>query len=61
MVPEGHEEYNYVLNPAHPDFGRIRIGRPRLFILDPRLGPLAATTGSAGVLAGEFEIHPGEG
>ena len=37
VVPE---EFNYVLNPAHPDFGRISIGKPRVFKADPRLGPL---------------------
>jgi RES domain-containing protein len=41
MVPRDHEEYNYLLNPAHPDFGKIRIGKPRDFRIDPRLGPLA--------------------
>lgn len=30
-------ESNYLLNPAHPDFPRIRIGRARKFRLDPRL------------------------
>jgi len=40
-VPRDHEEYNYLLNPAHPDFGRIRMGRPRAFRMDPRLGPLS--------------------
>jgi RES domain-containing protein len=30
-------EYNYVLNPGHPDFGRIRTGAPAHFPLDPRL------------------------
>jgi RES domain-containing protein len=34
-------EYNYLLNPNHPDFSKIRIGRPRLLKIDPRLGPLA--------------------
>jgi RES domain-containing protein len=34
-------ELNYVLNPAHPDFGKIRLGRPQVFKADPRLGPLA--------------------
>lgn len=27
----------YVLNPSHPAFSRIRIGRPEPFALDPRL------------------------
>jgi RES domain-containing protein len=31
-------EYNYLLNPAHPDFTRIKVGKPRLFRFDLRLG-----------------------
>ena len=30
-------EFNYLLNPEHPDFGSIEIGEPRPFTLDPRL------------------------
>ncbi len=30
-------EYNYLLNPRHPDFKRIRIGRPQKFATDRRL------------------------
>ena len=30
-------EPNYLLNPAHPDFKRISIGKPELFAFDPRL------------------------
>ena len=30
-------ELNYLLNPAHRSFGKIRIGAPRRFALDPRL------------------------
>jgi len=30
-------ESNYLLNPAHRDFARVAIGRPRSFDLDPRL------------------------
>lgn len=30
-------EKNYLLNPRHPDFGRIRIGRPAPFVFDPRM------------------------
>jgi RES domain-containing protein len=30
-------ETNYLLNPLHPDFRRIRIGIPRRFRTDPRL------------------------
>ena len=34
IVPE---ESNYLLNPAHPAFGRLRFGRSEPFLLDPRL------------------------
>jgi len=34
IVPE---ESNYLLNPAHPAFGRLKFGRPVPFLLDPRL------------------------
>lgn len=34
IVPE---ESNYLLNPAHPAFGRLQFGRPMPFLLDPRL------------------------
>jgi RES domain-containing protein len=30
-------ERNVLLNPRHPDFGRIRVGRPERFALDARL------------------------
>jgi len=30
-------EPNYLLNPAHPDFTRIRIAKPERFAFDPRL------------------------
>ena len=30
-------ETNYLLNPLHPEFKRIRIGKPASFRLDPRL------------------------
>ncbi len=30
-------ERNYILNPAHGDFSRIRIGRPIQFSFDPRM------------------------
>ena len=30
-------EFNFILNPAHRDFGRIRIGTPLPFPFDPRL------------------------
>ena len=35
IVPE---ELNYVLNPNHPTFGRLKLGRAMPFVLDPRLG-----------------------
>jgi RES domain-containing protein len=31
------EESNYVLNPAHPDFRKITIGKPQDFAFDARL------------------------
>lgn len=34
VVPNDH---NVLLNPGHPDFRRIRVGRPESFSLDPRL------------------------
>ncbi len=30
-------ESTYLLNPAHPDFRKIRIGKPEPFAFDPRL------------------------
>jgi RES domain-containing protein len=30
-------ERNFLLNPAHPDFRRIRIGKPAPFSFDPRM------------------------
>jgi RES domain-containing protein len=33
-------EFNYLINPAHPDFKQIIIGKPRPFRADPRLGPI---------------------
>lgn len=30
-------ELNYLLNPRHPDFRKIRVGRPQPFSFDPRL------------------------
>ena len=37
-------EFNYLLNPNHPDFSKIRIGKPRLLKIDPRLGPMASAS-----------------
>jgi RES domain-containing protein len=31
------EELNYLLNPAHPDFKKITIGKPQNFAFDARL------------------------
>jgi RES domain-containing protein len=36
VVPQ---ERNYLLNPAHPDFRRIRTGKPEPFDFDGRLKP----------------------
>ncbi len=30
-------EFNYILSPFHPDFGRVTIGAPTPFPFDPRL------------------------
>jgi RES domain-containing protein len=30
-------EYNFILNPAHPDFGRLAVRNPEPFSLDPRM------------------------
>jgi RES domain-containing protein len=30
-------EYNFLLNPEHPDFAKITIGKPEPFMFDPRL------------------------
>jgi RES domain-containing protein len=29
-------EFNYLLNPAHPDFGKITVGKAETFSFDPR-------------------------
>lgn len=36
IVPE---EFNYLLNPVHPDFGRVQIDDPQDFAIDSRLLP----------------------
>jgi RES domain-containing protein len=38
-VPSALEpgSHNFLLNPLHPDFNRIRIGRPQRFPFDSRL------------------------
>lgn len=30
-------EQNYLLNPAHPDFTKVTISTPMMFVFDPRL------------------------
>ena len=34
MAPD---EYNYLLNPLHPDFAKLKIGDPKPFSFDPRM------------------------
>jgi RES domain-containing protein len=34
LVPE---EHNFLLNPEHGDFARLRFGKPQPFRFDPRL------------------------
>jgi RES domain-containing protein len=34
VVPE---EFNYLLNPKHPDFKKVEAGKPVVYHLDPRL------------------------
>lgn len=36
VVPD---EFNYLLNPRHSDFGTLRVGTPEELYLDPRLLP----------------------
>ncbi len=31
-------EFNFLLNPAHPDFKRVKLGKSEPFSFDPRLG-----------------------
>jgi RES domain-containing protein len=38
-------EFNYVFNPRHPDFARVRIGAPIALPFDPRLAPRALDRG----------------
>ncbi len=30
-------QYNYLVNPSHPDFGKVRVSEPEPLDLDPRL------------------------
>lgn len=32
-------EFNYLLNPAHPQFIKVKVGKPEPFFFDPRLRP----------------------
>ena len=32
-------EFNYLLNPAHPQFAQVKLGAPEPFAFDPRLKP----------------------
>jgi RES domain-containing protein len=32
-------EFNYLLNPSHPDFKKVRVGKPEALYLDPRILP----------------------
>jgi RES domain-containing protein len=34
-------EWNYLLNPAHPDFGRLAVGEPEPFAFGERLPGMA--------------------
>jgi len=31
------EEFNYLINPQHPDFKKLSIGTPERFVFDPRI------------------------
>lgn len=31
------EEFNYLINPLHPDFNKLAIGNPQQFVFDPRV------------------------
>ena len=31
------QDFNYLLNPLHPAFKRMRLGRPEPFYFDPRV------------------------
>lgn len=37
------EEFNYLINPAHPDFKKLLIGKPEAFSFDPRLTGIRAS------------------
>jgi RES domain-containing protein len=31
------EEFNYLINPLHPDFKKLSLGPPAVYYLDPRV------------------------
>lgn len=37
LIPE---ETNYLLNPAHPDFKKVKIGEPEVFTFNYRIARL---------------------
>lgn len=37
-------EWNYLLNPVHPDFERLRLAAPMPFAMDPRVPGVAASS-----------------
>lgn len=37
-------EFNYLLNPRHADFSKLKIGPPQSFLLDPRLAAKRVST-----------------
>lgn len=38
--------FNYLINPAHPKFSRVRIGPPQSFSVDPRLASTRTSKGT---------------
>ena len=40
-------EFNYLLNPLHPDFKHVKIGKAEPFTFDPRFGRLSEITAEA--------------
>lgn len=37
-------EFNYLFNPAHPDFKHVKIGKAEPFTFDPRIQPTGASS-----------------
>ncbi|MGH8322280.1 MAG: RES family NAD+ phosphorylase [Steroidobacteraceae bacterium] len=50
-------EFNYLLNPRHPDFSRLQIGQPLPFSSDPRL-TASLTSGSNSLRPGLARLRP---